>query len=260
MNLLFIADVIGSPGRDVVRGLLPDLRRRYALDLVVCNGENAAGGFGLTRDSASGLFEAGVDVLTGGNHLWDRKESLAYLTDEARLVRPANMPPGTPGQGWRVFRDLSGSPVGVVNLLGRVFMKEVDCPFRSADQPVAALKSQCRAILVDFHAETTAAKIAMGWHLDARVSALLGTHPHVQTADERILPGGTAYLADAGRTGGVDSVIGMDRQAALRRFLTLFPERLTPASGDLRLNAVLLRLDPSTGRALSIQRLAIPYS
>jgi hypothetical protein len=260
VNLLFIADVIGSPGRDVVRGLLPDLRRRYALDLVVGNGENAAGGFGLTRDSAAALFEAGVDVLTGGNHLWDRKDSLSYLAEEERLVRPANLPAGTPGRGWGVFLTAGGVPVGVVSLLGRVFMKEADCPFRAADQAVAALAGRCRAVLVDFHAETTAEKMAMGWHLDGRVSALVGTHTHVQTADERVLPGGTAYVSDAGMTGGFDSVIGMDRQAALRRFLTLLPERLTPASGDLRLNAVLLRLEPATGRALSIQRLAIPYA
>src|SRR5499426_1803660 len=160
LNLLFIADVIGSPGRDVVRTLLPELKRRYAIDLVVCNGENAAGGFGLTRDSASGLFAAGVDVLTGGNHLWDRPESLGYLREETRLVRPANLPPGTPGRGWRVVRAGDGTAVGIINLLGRVFMKEADCPFRAADQAVAALRNQCKVIFVDFHAETTAEKMA----------------------------------------------------------------------------------------------------
>jgi len=259
LNVLFIADVIGSPGRDVVQALLPGIRRRHEIGLVVCNGENSAGGFGLTRDSAAGLFDAGVDVLTGGNHLWDRKDSIAYLASEERLVRPANLPPGTPGQGQRVFVADDGTPVGVINLLGRVFMREIDCPFRSAEAAVSALQGKCRAILVDFHAETTAEKMAMGWHLDGRVSAVLGTHTHVATADDRVLPKGTAYLSDAGMTGGFDSVIGMDRTAALRRFLTLLPERLNPAAGDLRINAVLLRIDPATGKTQSIQRIELPY-
>ena len=208
LNLLFIADVIGSPGRDVVRALLPELRRRYGAALVVCNGENSAGGFGLTQDSARQLFSAGVDVLTGGNHLWDRKDALPYLSGESRLVRPANMPAGTPGFGWAVFKAEDGTPVGVVNLLGRVFMKECEDPFRVVEQAVEALRAQCRVILVDFHAETTAEKVAMAWHLDGRVSALVGTHTHVQTADDRVLPGGTAFVCDAGMTGGFESVIG----------------------------------------------------
>jgi len=260
LNLLFIADVIGSPGRDVVRALLPDLRRRHDLALVVCNGENAAGGFGLTRDSASSLYATGIDVLTGGNHLWDRKEAIGYLAEETRLVRPANLPPGTPGQGWAVFPASDGTPIGIVNLLGRVFMKEADCPFRTVDRAIESLRSRCKIILVDFHAETTAEKIAMGWHLDGRASLVVGTHTHVQTADERVLPKGTAFVCDAGMTGGFDSVIGMDRTVALKRFLTQLPERLTPASGDLRMNAVLLSVDPATGRAASIHRLQIPVS
>lgn len=260
LNILFIADAIGAPGRDVVRALLPDLRKRYDLGLVVCNGENAAGGFGLTRDSAHSLFAAGVDVLTGGNHLWDRKESLGYLAEEGRLVRPANMPPGTPGQGWAVFTATDGTPVGIVNLLGRVFMKEAECPFRTADRAIEELRGKCRIILVDIHAETTAEKIALGWHLDGRVSAVIGTHTHVQTADERVLPEGTAFACDAGMTGGFDSVIGMDRHVAVRRFLTLLPERFTPATGDLRFNGILLDVDPATGRARSIQRLQIPLA
>ncbi len=260
LNLLFVADVIGAPGRDVVRALLPELRRRHGVGLVICNGENAAGGFGLTRESAAALYEPGVDVLTGGNHLWDRKESAAYLADEPRLVRPANLPPGTPGQGWGVFRATDGTPVGVVNLLGRVYMKEADCPFRAADAALEALRGQCRVILVDMHAETTAEKMALGWYLDGRASAVLGTHTHVQTADDRVLPGGTAFVCDAGMTGGFDSVIGMDRQAAVRRFLTLRPERLSPAAGDLRLNAVLIAVDPATGRASSVRRLQIPFT
>jgi hypothetical protein len=260
LNILFIADVIGSPGRDVVQALLPELKRRYALDLVVCNGENAAGGFGLTRDSATGLFQAGVDVLTGGNHLWDRKESLGYLREETRLVRPANLPPGTPGEGWRIVRAGDGTAVGIVNLLGRVFMKEADDPFRAIDAALETLRDKCKVVLVDIHAETTAEKVALGWHLDGRVSLVVGTHTHVQTADERILPNGTAFICDAGMTGGFTSVIGMDREGALRRFITGMPGRLTPAEGDLRLNGVVVRVDPATGKAVSVQRLQIPHS
>ncbi len=260
LNILFIADVIGSPGREVVQALLPELKRRHAVDLVVCNGENSAGGFGLTRDSAAGLFAAGVDVLTGGNHLWDRKESHGYLREETRLVRPANLPPGTPGEGWRVVRAADGTAVGIVNLLGRVFMKEADDPFRVADAAVAALRPSCRVILVDVHAETTAEKVALGWHLDGRVSFVVGTHTHVQTADERILPGGTAFLCDAGMTGGFASVIGMDREGALKRFLTGMPARLTPAEGDPRFNGALVTVDPATGKAVAIRRLALPHA
>jgi hypothetical protein len=259
-NLLFVADVIGSPGREVLRALLPDLRRRHDVHLVVCNCENSAAGFGVTREVARELFDAGCDVLTGGNHLWDKKESMEYLAEEPRLVRPANLPAGTPGQGWRTFKAANGVPVGVVNLLGRVFMKEADCPFRAADAAAESLARDARVVLVDFHAETTAEKMAMGWHLDGRVSAVIGTHTHVQTADDRLLPRGTAYVSDAGMTGGFDSVIGMDRAGALRRFLTLLPERLLPAGGDLRLNAVLVTVDEATGKATRLQRLQVPHA
>jgi metallophosphoesterase (TIGR00282 family) len=260
VNILFIADVIGAPGRDVVRALLPGLRARHDVGLVVCNGENSAGGFGVTRDSAAHLFAAGVDVLTGGNHLWDRRESADYLADEPRLVRPANMPAATPGRGWAVFQATDGTRVGIVNLLGRVFMKEVDSPFRVADAAIEALRGQCDVILVDFHAEITAEKVALGWHLDGRVSAVFGTHTHVQTADERVLPKGTAYVSDAGMTGGFESVIGMDRETAIRRFLTLMPARLSPAAGDLRMNAILVDVDPRTGKARSVRRLQVPLA
>jgi 2',3'-cyclic-nucleotide 2'-phosphodiesterase len=250
--------VIGAPGREVVKALLPALRQRYEAHLVICNVENSAGGFGLNRESGESLAAAGVDVFTGGNHLWDRKESAGYVAEEPRLVRPANLPPGTPGEGWRVFRAADGTTVGVVSLLGRVFMKEADCPFRAADRVLTEIKDRCQVVFVDFHAETTAEKVAMGWHLDGRATVLVGTHTHVQTADERVLPGGTAFLCDAGMTGGFESVIGMDRHAALARFLTLLPQRLTPAKGDPRLNGALVSVDPATGRALSIRRLMVP--
>jgi len=242
----------------VVKALLPALRQRYDAQLVICNVENSAGGFGLSRDSGESLAAAGVDVFTGGNHLWDRKESAGYVAEEPRLVRPANLPPGTPGEGWRVFCATDGTTVGVVSLLGRVFMKEADCPFRAADRVLAEMKDRCQVVFVDFHAETTAEKVAMGWHLDGRATVLVGTHTHVQTADERVLPGGTAFLCDAGMTGGFESVIGMERNAALARFVTLLPQRLTPAKGDPRLNGALVAVDPATGRALSIRRLAVP--
>ncbi len=258
-NLLFIADVIGAPGREVVKGLLADLRRRHDLHLVICNCENSAAGFGVTRETAKDLFAAGCDVLTGGNHLWDKKDAMEYIGDEPRMVRPANLPPGAPGEGWRVVRASNGVPVGIVNLLGRVFMKEVDDPFRAVDAALAALKDSAKVIYIDFHAETTAEKVALGWHVDGRASALVGTHTHVQTADDRVLPNGTAYLSDAGMTGGFDSVIGMDRRGALKRFLTGLPQRLQPSEGDLRLNGVLVQVDESTGRAISIRRLQIPF-
>lgn len=259
-NLLFIADVIGSPGRAVLKALLPGLRRRHDVHLVICNCENSAAGFGVTREVARDLFAAGCDVLTGGNHLWDKKDSLDYIAEEPRLVRPANLPAGTPGEGWRVFKASNGTPVGVVNLLGRVFMKECDSPFDAADRAAAALAGQAKVTFFDVHAETTAEKMALGWHLDGRASAVVGTHTHVQTADERILPKGTAFVTDAGMTGGFDSVIGMDREGALKRFLTLLPERLQPSERDLRLNAVLLTVDESTGRATRIQRLQVAHA
>lgn len=260
LNILFIADVVGSPGRKVVKALLPDLRRRHEIGLVICNAENSAGGFGVTRDGAAELFASGVDVLTGGNHLWDKKESHGYLAEEPRLVRPANMPASTPGQGFGVFRAQDGTPVAVISMLGRVFMKEIDSPFASIERTLEVLRDQAKVIVLDFHAETTAEKVAMGWNLDGRVSALLGTHTHVQTADERVLPKGTAYLTDAGMTGGFDSVIGMDRVAALRRFTTLMNERLSPSDGDLRLNGAVVRVDPSTGKAHSIERIQMRYT
>jgi metallophosphoesterase (TIGR00282 family) len=258
-NVLFIADVIGSPGREIVKQLLPGLRRAHDVHLVICNCENSAAGMGVTRESAQELFAAGCDVLTGGNHLWDKRDGHEFIAEEPRLVRPANLPPGTAGEGWRVFKAANGVSVGVVNLLGRVFMREADDPFRTADAAMAALSGKAQLVFVDFHAEATAEKVAMGWHLDGRASAVVGTHTHVQTADERVLPRGTAYLGDAGMTGGFDSVIGMDRTAALRRFLTAMPGRLQPAEGDLRLNAALFRLDETTGRGVSVQRLQIRY-
>jgi len=255
VGVLFISDVVGRPGRTAVARLVPGLRERFAIDLCIANGENAANGFGLTPDLADELFGNGIDVLTSGNHVWDRKEILPSLEVSDQILRPANYPPDAPGRGATVRTVGDGVRVGVICLQGRVFMHESDCPFRTADRVVAELAQDTSLIVVDFHAEATSEKIALGWFLDGRVSAVIGTHTHVQTADERILPGGTAYLTDAGMTGPFDSMIGTEREAALGRFLTQVPRRFAVAEGDVRLSAAVITLDRETGRALAIERL-----
>lgn len=246
-----IGDVIGKPGRQAVRSLVPDLRREYQIDLVIANGENTAGGFGITVETANELLESGVDVLTSGNHVWDQKEIIPHLDEGLPLLRPANYP-DSPGRGYLVQRG-----VMVINLIGRVFMSPLDCPFRTADRMLKEAKTGdvSRIIVVDFHAEATSEKQAMGWYLDGRVSAVLGTHTHVGTVDARILPKGTAYLTDVGMTGPVNSVIGSDTSAVLDRFLTALPQRLPVARGPVIMNSVLVDIDPETGKALTIQRL-----
>jgi hypothetical protein len=253
IGVLFIGDIIGRPGRNAVRAFLSGLREKYAPAFVVANGENAAGGVGITEDIGRDLFNV-VDVLTSGNHVWDKKEALAYLDREPRLVRPANYPPMNPGRGWYVASDEQGRKLGVVNLQGRVFMEALDCPFRAADIAIEAIRSETKAILVDLHAEATSEKQAMGWYLDGRVSAVVGTHTHVPTADERVLPGGTAYITDVGMAGASDSVIGMQKEPAIQKFLTGRPHRFEPAKDCLFLSAVYIEIDAATGRALSITR------
>ncbi len=255
MNILFIGDVFGRPGRDLVRRGLGPLVHRFAADLVVANVENAAGGFGITREVGDGLAACGVDVMTSGNHVWDKKEALDYVAAEPRLLRPANYPAGAPGRGSVLVRTDDGRGVGVINLMGRVFMHPIDDPFTGAMREIEALAGRTRILVVDFHAEATSEKIAMGWHLDGRVSAVIGTHTHVQTADERVLPGGTAYITDAGMTGPHDSIIGTEREPALARFLTGLPSRFEPASGNPRLHGVVVAIDDATGRATAITRL-----
>lgn len=259
MQVLFVGDVVGKPGRRCLQEMLPFLVDRWRVDLVIANGENAAGGLGLTAKALNELKDAGVHVITGGNHIWDKKEVFQFIDTEPGLLRPANYPPGsTPGRGSAVFRTGSNIPVGILNLSGRVFMPPVDCPFRRAEDEITLLQEEAKIILVDFHAEATSEKQAMGWHLDGRVSAVIGTHTHVQTADERILPGGTAYITDAGMTGLHDSILGVDREGALARFRTGLPGRLNVSPGPARLNAVLLALDPQTGQATGIRRLNEP--
>ncbi len=254
MKVLFIGDVTGKPGRRLVSSRLAGLRRAHAVDVVVANGENAAGGMGITPDAAAELLAAGVDVLTGGNHTWHHREAYDLLEGEPRILRPANYPPGTPGRGAAVVRTPGGVEIGVLNLEGRVFMQPLDDPFRIAREQAAALRASASAVIVDFHAEATSEKVALGWYLDGHVSAVIGTHTHVQTADERILPAGTAYISDVGMTGPRDGVIGMAREAILERFLTQLPVRFQVASGPVQLSAVLISIEPD-GRARSIERL-----
>jgi metallophosphoesterase (TIGR00282 family) len=255
MKLLFVGDIFGKPGREIARRAIPALVATRSIDLVIANVENSAAGFGVTGDIADTILEFGVDVMTSGNHVWDKKEVLDYIARQPRLLRPGNFPAGVPGRGSYLARTRTGEPVGVVNLMGRVFMTPLDDPFALAVREIEALRAKARVILVDFHAEATSEKVAMGWHLDGRATAVIGTHTHVQTADEKILPKGTAYLTDAGMTGPHDSIIGVTIEAALGRFLNAMPAKFEAASGNPRLNAVLITADAASGRATAIERI-----
>jgi metallophosphoesterase (TIGR00282 family) len=257
MRILFIGDIVGRPGRDLVRHGLRGLVDHYRVDLVIANAENAAAGFGITREIGDQLLDWGVDVMTSGNHIWDKKEALDYIGAEPRLVRPANYPAGAPGNGSFVARTRDDVSVGVVNVMGRVFMLNIDDPFQVVLREVEAVRQRARIVFVDFHAEATSEKIAMGWHLDGKVTAVVGTHTHVQTADERILPKGTAYLTDVGMTGPHDSVIGVEVEPALNRFLTALPQKFDTASANPRLNAVVIDADEQNGRATDIERVSL---
>ena len=256
MRILFIGDIVGRPGRDMVRHGLAAIVDHHAVDLVIANAENAAAGFGITREIGDQLLDWGVDVMTTGNHVWDKKEALDYIGTEPRLLRPANYSSVAPGNGSYLARTKDGQSVGVINVMGRIFMPPLDDPFAVVLTEIAALRERARVIFVDFHAEATSEKVAMGWHLDGRVTAVVGTHTHVQTADERILPKGTAYLTDVGMTGPHDSVIGVQTEAALGKFLNGMPARFDTATGNPRLNAVIIDADAETGRALDIERLS----
>jgi 2',3'-cyclic-nucleotide 2'-phosphodiesterase len=255
MRILFIGDIFGRPGRDVARRAIPAIVERESIDFVIANGENAAAGFGITGDIAETIFGYGVDAMTTGNHVWDKKEVLEYLPRQPKLLRPANFPAGVPGRGSLIALTRSGEPIGVLNLMGRIFMPPLDDPFAAALREIEALRAKARIVIVDFHAEATSEKLAMGWHLDGRVTAVFGTHTHVQTADERILPKGTAYLTDVGMTGPHDSIIGVTTELALSRFLTGLPAKFESATGPGRLNAVIVSADLKTGRATAIERL-----
>ena len=258
MRLLFVGDIVGKPGRRAVHDLLPELVRNRQIDFVIANGENAAAGFGLTREIVEELFENQIDVLTTGNHVWDKKEILDCINDYESLLRPANYPAPAPGRGSVAMPAVNGLHVGVVNLMGRIFMHPLECPFRTAEREIERLRMRTPVIIVDIHAEATSEKIALGWFLDGKVTAVLGTHTHVQTADERILPSGTAYITDVGMTGPFDSVIGTRKEIILERFLSQLPNKFEVAKGDVRLQAVLIDVEQASGKALSIERLSLP--
>ncbi len=255
MRILFIGDIVGEPGRRAVKELVPGLAKKHKLDFVIANGENVAGGSGVTPALADELLGYGIDVITTGDHIWKRKEILDYIESSNRLLRPANYPRETPGSGSTVVKSESGTEVGVVNLIGRVFMQPVECPFRVGKEEVEKLKKRTRIIIVDMHAEATSEKIALGWYLDGMVSAIIGTHTHVQTADEKCLPQGTAFISDAGMTGPFDSVIGRKKEQILARFITQMPARFEMAEGDVQLHGVVIDIDEKTGKANSIKRI-----
>lgn len=260
MKLLFIGDIVGAPGRKALKHLLPGLRARHGLDVVIANGENAAAGNGITPVKAAEIFSAGVDVITTGDHLWDQKEVAELLDGEPRFLRPLNYPPGAPGQGSLVLERDGLPPLGVLNLQGRTFMREMENPFLAANAEVKRLQSRAPVIFVDFHAEATSEKIALARMLDGQVSAVIGTHTHVQTADEQIFPGGTAFLCDAGFTGPHDSVIGREVEPVLARFLTSQPQRLPVATGRVLLQGAVVEVDGATGKARSIERVSEPLA
>jgi 2',3'-cyclic-nucleotide 2'-phosphodiesterase len=258
MKLLFIGDIVGRLGRDLIRRHARALASHHDADFVIANGENAAGGAGITRENMLEILSAGVDVITTGNHVWDKRETLEFIPNEPRLLRPANYPEGTPGAGSCVVTAKNGVRVGVINVMGRVFLHAIDDPFRVAEREIARVRGDgAQVLFVDMHAETTSEKIALSYYLDGMVTAVIGTHTHVQTADERILPGGTACLTDAGMTGPHDGVIGIEKDAIIARFVTGLPGRFETATGDPRLNGVIITVNPADGRATAIERLSL---
>jgi 2',3'-cyclic-nucleotide 2'-phosphodiesterase len=255
MKILFIGDIVGKPGRDAIAALVPGLRREFDLDFVIANAENAAGGSGITYDSSRALFSAGVDVLTSGDHIWKKKDIFDFIEHEERLLRPVNYPSCAPGRGFGVFTNAAGKKIGVINVNGRVFMEALECPFRTALEAAEKIRAVTPNIVVDVHAEATSEKVALGWYLDGKVSAVLGTHTHIQTADERVLPQGTGYLTDAGMTGPYDSVIGRQIDCVLQKFVTAIPTRFDVALENVQLHGVVVDIDDATGRARVLTRI-----
>ncbi len=255
MKILLIGDIVGRPGRVIVEREVRRLREERGLDLVVANCENAAAGAGITPNLAEELFRAGVDVLTSGNHVWRKKEAFELLKLDPRVLRPANYPDGAPGAGSTIVETLKGEKVGILNVMGRVFMEPLDCPFRTAERELVRLKLVTSVIIVDMHAEATSEKVAMGWFLDGKVSCVFGTHTHIPTADERILPQGTGFITDVGMTGPYDSVIGRRVDQILQRFLSNLPVRSEVADGNVQLRGLLVEVDPATGKATAVERL-----
>jgi metallophosphoesterase (TIGR00282 family) len=258
MRVLFIGDIVGKAGRQAIEGVLEKVVAEYKIEFTIANGENAAGGMGMTPSIAVEILDQGVDVLTSGNHIWAKKEIAPFLDEELRILRPANYPPKVPGRGSGIFQSRNGQKVGILNLEGRVFMKHLDCPFRVGEKEVEWLRKETPIILVDFHAEATSEKMAMGWFLDGKVSAVLGTHTHVQTSDERVLDEGTAYITDVGMTGPMDSVIGIRKEIALERLLTQIPWKFDVAKEAVELQGVVIDIDSKTGKSENIQRIKVP--
>lgn len=255
MKILFIGDIVGSPGREAVDKLLPKLKAEHALDFIIANAENSSGGSGITQKTAEDLFNSGVDVLTSGDHIWKKKEIFELINQEERILRPLNYPAGAPGRGSSIFKTKSGEKIGVINVNGRVFMDALECPFKSVLAAQEELVKETKIIIVDIHAEATSEKVALGWYLDGKVSAVLGTHTHIQTADERILPQGTAYITDVGMAGPYDSVIGRKVDDVLTRFLTSIPVRFEVAEENIQLHGVVVEVDDKSGKARSILRI-----
>jgi metallophosphoesterase (TIGR00282 family) len=253
VRILFIGDVVGKGGRRTVAELVPTFLGE-GVDFIIVNGENASGGMGITSPHAELLLDVGVNCITSGNHIWAKKELISFLEGEPRLLRPANYPPGAPGRGHGIYTTANGTKIGVLNLEGRVFMRPLESPFKTAEEHISSLRRETKVIMVDVHAEATSEKMAMGWFLDGEVSAVLGTHTHVQTADERMLPGGTAYITDVGMTGPRDSVIGVKKEIALGRFLTMLPNKFEPATGAMELQGVIVEVDEGTGMSTGIRR------
>lgn len=250
-----VGDIFGKPGRKAVKELIKTYRNQYELDFVIANGENAAGGNGITREIANELYNAQIDFITMGNHTWDNKEIFQFIDTDKKIIRPANYPPGTPGRGWAIVPLSNGLKIGIINLSGRVFLPPLDCPFRVGERIVEEISKETHIIIVDFHAEATSEKIAMGWFMDGKVSAVVGTHTHVQTADERILPYGTGYITDVGMTGPHDSILGVKRDIVIQKFLTQLPARFETAQGVAQLNAILLEIDKTTGKTVGLKRI-----
>lgn len=256
IRILFIGDIVGETGRRMVKNYVPVLREEERIDLVIANGENLSGGFGITKEKAEEMFASGIDVMTSGNHIWDKKEILNFIENEPRILRPANFPDQVPGRGSTVV-NVNSFKVGIINLQGRIFMEPLNSPFEIALLEIEKIKKVTNNIIVDFHGEATSEKTAMGWFLDGKVSAVVGTHTHVMTADERILPNGTAYITDVGMTGARDSIIGIKKEHALARFLKCIPQRLEAEKGKGIFSSVLIKIDPGTGRAMEIKRILI---
>jgi hypothetical protein len=255
LRILFIGDIVGEPGRRAISQSLSRLKAEFVPDFVIANAENAAGGVGITKDTALDIFGAGVNVITLGNHAWSKKEAYDFIDQDPRVLRPANYPSGAPGRGYALYETQKAGPIGVISLCGRVFMDSLDNPFLVADSAIEAMAGETRVIIVDFHGEATSEKIAFAWYVDGRVSAVIGTHTHVQTADERVLPGGTACITDVGMTGPTDSVIGVRKELIISRFLTQMPSKFEVAEGQATIRAVVIDVDPATGRATKIVRM-----